>query len=371
MALTVVDGGLLSSTNAQYTGFKNRIINGAMVVDQRNAGASVTTPTTATLTYVVDRWGYLVSVANKMSLQQNAGSVTPPAGFINYLGVTSTSAYTVGAGETFAVEQNIEGLNVSDLGWGTANAQPVTLSFWVRSSLTGTFSIVLKNNAANRSYPAAYTINSANTWEQKSITIAGDTSGTWLTTNGIGIRLYVSVGSGSSINGTSGAWASADYYGATGQTSVVGTNGATFYITGVQLEKGSTATSFDYRPYGTEFALCQRYLPALNWLNGGNEMIGIGLSYATAGSIISVPYTVTPRVSPTGTTVTGIANIVIRNGSNVGAAPTSVSLNVGGSNTSCSLVIGNTVGSPTMTVGQGAWLFATGSFQILFTGCEL
>jgi hypothetical protein len=137
--------------------------------------------------------------------------------------------------------------------------RPVTLSFWVRSSLTGTFGGSFRNSASNRSYPISYTISSANTWEQKSVTVAGDTSGTWLTTNGIGILLFLSLGSGSTYSGTSGSWSGSTYTSATGATSVVGTNGATFYITGVQLEKGSTATSFDYRPYGTELALCQRY----------------------------------------------------------------------------------------------------------------
>jgi hypothetical protein len=240
-------------------GFRNRIINGDMRIDQRTAGASVTATVLATLTYVLDRWGYLVSSVARMSIQQNAGAVTPPVGFTNYLGVTSLGAYMLGSGEQFSLEQNIEGFNVADLGWGTANAQAVTLSFWVRSSLTGTFSVVLKNSAANRSYPAAYTINSANTWEQKTITVPGDTAGTWVTNNGLGIRLYISVGSGSSLNGTSGAWSGSDFYAATGQVSVVGTSGATFYITGVQLEAGSVASPFERRDYGRELIMCQRY----------------------------------------------------------------------------------------------------------------
>jgi hypothetical protein len=249
----------MTPTADSLQGFRNRLINGDMRIDQRNAGASVTATVLSLATYVLDRWGYLVNSASRMSIQQNAGAVTPPVGFTNYLGVTSLGAYTLGSGEQFSLQQNIEGFNVTDLGWGTANAQAVTLSFWVRSSLTGTFSVVLKNSAANRSYPAAYTINSANTWEQKTITVPGDTAGTWVTNNGLGIRLYISVGSGSSLNGTSGAWSGSDLYAATGQVSVVGTSGATFYITGVQLEAGSVATPFERRPYGTELALCQRY----------------------------------------------------------------------------------------------------------------
>jgi hypothetical protein len=238
-------------------GFKNRIINGAMVIDQRNAGASVT-PTNGA--YTLDRWSAILTQASKYTVQQNAGSVTPPTGFKNYLGVTSSSAYSVLTGDIFAVRHLVEGFNVADLGWGSAGASTVTLSFWVRSSLTGTFGGSLINSAANRFYPFSYTISAANTWEQKSVTIAGDTSGTWVTDNGIGIGVYFSLGGGATYSGTAGAWTGTGTpYTATGAVSVVGTNGATFYITGVQLEKGSTATSFDYRPYGTELALCQRY----------------------------------------------------------------------------------------------------------------
>ena len=233
--------------------FKNRIINGAMMIDQRNAGASVTANDGV---FPVDRFKFNVAVNGKGTGQQ---STTAPAGFINSLLFTSNSAYTVGASENFNIDHYVEGLNVADLGWGTANAATVTLSFWVRSSLTGTFGGSVNNSASNRSYPFSYTISAANTWEQKSITIAGDTSGTWLTTNGSGIKLHFSLGTGTTFSGTAGAWAGTNYVSATGATSVVGTSGATFYITGVQLEKGSTATSFDYRPYGTELALCQRY----------------------------------------------------------------------------------------------------------------
>lgn len=234
--------------------FKNRIINGGMVIDQRNNGAVYTG-----VGYSIDRWANNQSITGKFTVQQNAGSVTPPVGFINYLGAASTSAYTAGSTEEYIVYQPIEGLNMADLGWGTANAKTVTLSFWVYSSLTGTFGGSFRNSAVNRSCPFSYTISSANTWEQKSVTITGDTSGTWLTTNGVGTYISFSLGAGSTRVGTAGTWVAANYVSVTGATSVVGTNGATFYITGVQFEVGSQATSFDFRDYGRELAMCQRY----------------------------------------------------------------------------------------------------------------
>ena len=250
-------GTVTAEYSVPVTAFKNRIINGAMMIDQRNAGASVTQSTS--VIYTVDRWSCYGSVASKFTIQRNAGSITPPAGFTNYLGVTSSSAYTVGASEFFFIQQVIEGYNVADLGFGSASASSVTISFWVRSSLTGTFGGTLSNGATNRVYPFTYTISSANTWEQKIVTIAGDTSGTWTTDNTGGIVVNFNMGAGASVSGTAGVWSGSTLRAPTGATSVVGTNGATFYITGVQLEKGSTATSFDYRPYGTELALCQRY----------------------------------------------------------------------------------------------------------------
>ena len=279
-------------------GFKNRIINGAMVIDQRNAGASMTSATNGS--YSLDRWGVQNnSGASRFTLQQDAGAVTPPAGFVDYLGITSTSAYSLASGDACGIYQNIEGFNTAGLNWGTANAQAVTLSFWVRSSLTGTFGGALLNGAGNRSYVFSYTISSANTWEQKSVTIAGDTSGTWGSTNGTGIQLAIGIGTGTTYSGTAGAWSGTFFLNVTGNTSVVGTSGATFYITGVQLEVGSTATSFDYRPYGTELALCQRYyyqaIPTNS--NGRYTVACVASSATTAKGFFTLP--VTMRTQPT------------------------------------------------------------------------
>ena len=287
MAISTID---TSSISGLGYGFKNRIINGAMVIDQRNAGASVTPANDA---YTLDRWQAKQTTASKFSVQQNAGSVTPPAGFTKYLGCTSLSAFSVGASDVFGVRQCIEGVNVADLGWGTANAQTVTVGFWVRSSLTGTFAGSLFSYTGSRSYPFTYTISAANTWEYKTITVAGDTSGTWDSGSSGGLWVFFSLGTGSSLSGTANAWAGTYTPSVTGAVSVVGTSGATFYITGVQLEKGSTATSFDYRPYGTELGLCQRY-----YCNYGSAAFVFNTGYNSMQFHVSMRATPTITMSP-------------------------------------------------------------------------
>jgi hypothetical protein len=293
---TSVAGSNLGAGNASI--MKNRIINGAMVIDQRNAGASITPALASGDVYFLDRWVAQGSQSSKLSFQQNAGSVTPPVGFTNYMGITSTSAYSIGAGDYFDAYQFIEGFNTADLGWGTANAKTVTLSFWARSSLTGTFGGVISNNNYSRCYPYSYTINSANTWEYKTVTIAGDTSGTWLTTNGRGMQVSFGIACGSTYAGAAGSWSGTQYLGVVGQTSVVGTSGATFYITGVQLEVGSSATGFEYRQYGQELALCQRYYELLAGVAGVDCFKS---SYATSPGGGNVPwhFKVTKRATPT------------------------------------------------------------------------
>ena len=238
---------------------RNRIINGAMVIDQRNAGASVTA--TTSFPYCVDRWIATASVNSKFTVQQNAGSVTPPPGFTNYLGVTSSSAYSLSVGDYFYVGQKIEGYNIADLGWGTLNGKTVTLSFWVQSSLTGTFGGSITNPAGTQNYPFGYTITSANTWQQVSVTIPAPTIGSsWGTGTNTGLVIVFSIGVGSTYSSTPNSWTSSSFiFQPSGSVSIVGTNSATFYITGVQLEKGSVATPFEYRQYGQELALCQRY----------------------------------------------------------------------------------------------------------------
>lgn len=291
-----------SNLQAGFQG-RNRIINGAMTIDQRNAGAIYSSLSGGP--YVLDRWNALLTQTSKFTVQQNSGSVTPPVGFTNYLGCVSTSAFSIGAGDVFAVRQFIEGFNTADLSWGTANAKTITLSFWVRSSLTGTFGGNLQNNAQTQAYPFSYTISAANTWEQKSVTITGSTTAVWETGNQIGMQVAFSLGSGTTYSGTAGAWVSSNIWSVTGATSVVGTSGATFYITGVQLEEGTTATSFEREIYSVTLQKCQRYYYQNTNTSGSFSELLVG-GIATGGGQSAWGtwiYTVTMRAAPTATVI--------------------------------------------------------------------
>ena len=351
--VTSTSGGILGAGDASI--MKNRIINGAMVIDQRNAGASGTSTG-----YTVDRWQYSANQSSKFTWQQNAGSVTPPVGFSYYLGFTSSSAYTVGSGDIFTIRQNIEGYNVADLGWGTANAKTVTISFWVRSSLTGTFGGAVTNSAQDRSYPFTYTISSANTWTQASVTVAGDTSGTWLTTNGIGLDVRFGLGVGSTYTTTAGAWAAGSYFSATGSVNVVSTNAATFYITGVQLEVGSSATGFEYVNYQTSLANCQRY-----YWKYINDYIVSGFNENSSGFLAAFTLPTQMRTAPTmGTDASATYRIRI-----AGATVTVTSLAGDSATVSSFRIVGNTSGG--LTAGQGSILVANTNGKFLDFSAEL
>jgi hypothetical protein len=290
-SIVFADGSVNSSG---FIGHRNRIINGAMVIDQRNAGAVVTSNDF----FPVDR--FRLGFGNSSGAFSAQQTTTAPAGFINSIKyLTTTADASLGASEYATLYHAVEGLNVADLAWGTANAATVTLSFWCRSSITGTFGGSIRNGAGNRSYPFSYTINQANTWEKQTITIPGDTTGTWLTTNGVGLYLNFGMGTGTSLSATAGAWTAGNYINVTGAVNLIATLNADFYITGVQLERGSTASSFEYRPYGTELALCQRYyVQSNNAPSGGQFMDVVGRFSGTTQAIYTIYLPVTMRAQP-------------------------------------------------------------------------
>jgi len=281
------DSARLYGVSMRYggTNFVNRIINGNMVIDQRNNGAAVT----ANQDFPVDRWQKIGTASS--SLQR---STDAPAGFTNSLLTTITA--TGDSSSTLRIQQHIEGFNVSDLAWGTADARAVTISFWVKSSVAGTYSARITNDAGNRVYMATFAVGSSNAWEYKAVTVPGDTTGTWLTNNGRGITVsYVLAGATAAtpnVWGTTGT-------SATGQTNLCLTNGATFFITGVQLEAGSVATPFERRPYGAELALCQRYYYRLTAQDSFTNF-GMGRSYSTTGSQAALALPISMRAKPTG-----------------------------------------------------------------------
>jgi len=319
-------------TNATINGavasgftLKNRIINGDMVISQRGTSFS----SLGSQTYTLDRW-----VCDRFGGAATATvtqSSTAPTGFINSLLYTVGTGAATGATDYSNARQYIEGLNVADLGWGTASAKTVTLSFWVRSSVTGTYGVAFTNNGYDRNYIASYTISSANTWEQKTITIAGDTSGTWLTTNGTGIRVIWDLGVGSTYSGAAGSWGSTyAIFGLTGGVKLTVTSGATFYVTGVQLEQGSQATSFEWIPYGLEFDLCRRYCevysnPNLNYDQDGFPQAIQAVDVGGRGETLITYYP--KRASPTITTLNN--NLFWQNMANTGSTCTFAGTYVG------------------------------------------
>ena len=325
-AITNAAGGNTATINGMtptaqsLQGFRNRIINGDMRIDQRNAGASVNTNGA----YPVDRFLQLMSGGGVLTSQR---STTSPSDFINSIFTTvSTADASIAAGDYYLLRHVIEGLNVTDLNWGATaasagkTATAVTLSFKVRSSVTGTFSGSLTNSAEDRSYPFTYSIASANTWTNISVTIPGDTSGTWLTDNGVGIRVNFDLGTGSTRLGTANAWGGATYFGATGSVQLISTVSATFYITGVQLEAGSVATPFERRPYGTELALCQRYFELMDYSDNANSAIGNSTRWAGSNDQwCNVSFKVLKRATPSATSVGTV--ILYGSGSTATATP--------------------------------------------------
>jgi hypothetical protein len=299
--MTTSDG---VSSSGLY-GFKNRIINGAMLFVQR--GTSFTNPSSGT--YTLDRWQYRsTSATPTQTIAQNGGSVTPPTGFSNYLSYTASNAFTPSSTDRTVIGQYIEGFNTYDFAWGTANAKAASFSFWAYSSLTGSFGGAIKNSNEDYAYPFSYTISSANTWTYVTILITAPTSGTWTgATNTTSVEVYFALGSGSTRQGTANTWQSGDLWAATGSVNVTATSGAYLYVTGVQFEKGSTATSFDYRPYGTEESLCQRYYYRVKANSGGNGLFGVGWCRSTTEATVSIPYPTAMRTNPTALEQSGTA----------------------------------------------------------------
>jgi len=349
---TISSGPLTIGTTALGAGdssaMKNRIINGAMVIDQRNAGAAVTT----TGSYPVDRF-YVNNSSDATFSAQQSTDVPTGQGFVNSLKVTyPTGDASIGATQYSNIQQNIEGFNVADLGFGSSGAKTVTLSFWVKATVAGQYSYAIYNSAENRINPQPFTINASNTWEFKSITYAGDTTGTWLTTNGKGLTVTVYTALGSNFLGSAG-WNAGGTYGVTGQANAMASNGNIFAITGVQLEVGSSATGFEYRQYGTELILCQRYFQKTNPDNVSLRCGGLnGVVYSTTNCGFYYTMPVQMRTAPS----------IARGGTNDDFYIAGISTNVSGTFNSTTTSVG-TVWAETINLSAGA-----NGYQVVYNG---
>jgi hypothetical protein len=291
----------MTPTADSLQGFRNRIINGGMVIDQRNAGAAVSTSSS----YPVDRF-YVVEGTSATFTSQR--STTAPTGFTNSLLFTVGTGASAGAAEQVQIRQAIEGFNIADLAWGTANAKSVTISFQVRSSVTGTYCVFLQSSDGGVSYVATYTISAANTFESKSITITGPTSGTFSTDNSTGVLVGWDLGSGSNFNTIAGSWQSGQYRRTTAQANFISNSSATFYITGVQLEVGSVATPFERRDYGRELIMCQRYYyKTSGYAFAGSRITQAGYAVNTTVARVSNVFPVPMRATPSAVEQSGTA----------------------------------------------------------------
>lgn len=261
------------------SGTKNRIINGDMRIDQRNGGTTVTL--TSSSVYTLDRFSGVAGGNGAIDVQQVADA---PAGFNNSLKCTVSTADTNLQNEEYFIIQKIEGYNFADFNFGTANAETITISFWVKASVAGSYGFSIKNSGTTRTYPTSYAISAGelNTWVKKTITISGDTSGTWDKNDGVGLEVHFNLGAGSAFKGTANTWSSNNYSAATGSLNWISTSAATFYITGLQVELGTVATPFERRSYGQELALCQRY-----YQTGNFKFWGYTIANAAFGGTIS------------------------------------------------------------------------------------
>ena len=355
---TTING---ATPTAYNTMGKNRIINGAMEIDQRNAGASVALSGTGQ--FIVDRWKCRLDASSSSTGQQVSDA---PSGFNNSIKITIGTGASPSSSQIGWLSQFTEGLYISDFGFGTADAKTVTLSFWVKSSVTGVFSGVIKNQNTS-AYPFEYTVSSANTWEQKSVTIAGDTANTWGTDNSFGIGVFFDLGTGTTYQASDGSWASGQYFSATGSTSLCATSGATFYITGVQLEAGSVATEFERRPFGMELALCQRYYYKKQ-AAVANEHMSVGYNSLTTESRQVFFFKVSMRTAPTALEQSGTASDYRVQHGNTSTACSAVPIFQSASENQGAVIL--TVASG-LTVGQGSILRASNTNAYLAWSSEL
>ena len=285
--------GFVPSTQLSH---RNLIINGDFKVWQRGTSGT----TAGNTAYYTDRFAVTANHSGKFDVAQ---STTAPQGF-NYskkLTVNTTKA-SLSTYDISGIWYKLEGYDAHKLNWGTSNAQDITLSFYVRSSVTGTYSIGIRNAGTyNKSFVSEYTISTADTWERKTINISGETSGTWATTSSGSIEILFSLGTGTGYQSSNlDSWEATSNLSSSNNVNLVATSSATFYITGVQLEVGSVATPFEHRSYGEELYRCQRYYRSYARDVRDNNVLIIAIGYNVNTSLCDFPLLINPplRTAP-------------------------------------------------------------------------
>ena len=345
--------------------YRNLVINGAMQVAQRSTSvASITAASYNT----ADRWQSVITTQGTWT-QSVENDAPTGSGFAKSLKMLCTTAdASPAAGDLIQITQRIEGQNVQHIKKGTAAAEQLTVSFWVKSNVTGTYIVELYDLDNTRSVSKSYTINASATWEKETITFPADTTGAFDNDNAGSLRLNFWLGGGTDY--TSGTlattWVSTTNTNrAVGQTNLASATSNYWQITGVQLEVGDTATPFEFKPYAQDLAECQRYLPAFIGTNGF-----AGWSSSTARTFITLKYPVTARTAPTGISIAALSNYQLFNSATTAGTPTAINFDFAGTETA-DLYIDTTAGSPTLTAGQGGMFKILTNGYLLFTGCEL
>ena len=328
-------------------GRKNLVINGACTISQRLESGSATL-TASAINYPVDRFKSYAVGGGEFTIQRSDDA---PTGFKNSLMFTVSTAATPLAGAYYVTQNKIEGYDVAHLGWGTDNAKPVTLSFWVKADVTGKYGISFWNQAQNYNYVTSYTINTTDTWEYKTITIPGATAGTWITDTGTGLGIWWDFGTGTTYQtSTTETWGQSGRFTPSNSAQMIATSGAKFRMTGVQLETGTNATEFEHRHYGEELALCQRYY--IKYAPVTSKPICTAAAYGTTRAFGVVHLPVSMRDNPTVIASSGTNNFYFFANSNGGGGFSTLTLQETNTN-SVTVETSNTL---SVTSGHAGWI---------------
>ena len=343
---------LIGNINAGGGGVnRNLIINGNFVVAQRGTSFSNVTSSQ----FCLDRFSVDVGGGGAFNVTQDTSA---PEGFDKSLKLeVNTADSSIAAADAYRVTQSIEGQNTAQVDLGASTAKAMALSFYVKSSVTGTYGVGLANSAETENFVAEYTISSANTWEKKTINIPVRTSGTWLTTNGVGIGVRFDLGSGTNYNGTAGQWqtTSSKVYRTSSCVNLIATGSATWFITGVQLEVGQNPTEFEHEPFGVTFDKCERYLQVFAQDNA-NAHVASGYYHSTTSLRCHMPFRQKMRAVPTGSIV-NVGDFFVQDGGAT-AAPSAIAT---ANNNDTSML---TVTTSSRTAGNGGALLSDESSSI-------